>query len=51
LVVTLAVLLDNAPRASLGSGTIFAAELAVVVAKCPSFDVHIVAAINTFFPI
>jgi hypothetical protein len=43
--------LDNAPAHALHTGGFFAAELAQAVAKGPTLDVHIVAALAAFLPI
>ncbi len=51
LVVALSVLLDHRPACAVGAGAVFTAELAVAVAEVPAGDVHIVAAVNAFFPV
>ena len=51
MVVAFAVLLNNAPGSTLGTGTIFTTKFAVAIAELPAFDVHVVAAVDTFHPV
>jgi hypothetical protein len=51
LVVALGVFLDNTPLFSFGLGSVLTAELAPLVSECPTAEVNIITAVNTFFPV
>jgi len=51
LVVALGVFLDNAPRTAFCFGSVLTAELAPLVSECPTGDVNIITAVNTFFEV